>query len=74
MEGDPIVRELLARIADNTSLSWSREVWYSFWRGAFFAVGSVAIITAASWILSLLGFLPGFGDIAHYLRGAIQTH
>lgn len=37
-------------------------------QGAGAVVGGIAAIILLGWILSLLGILPGFSSIAHYLQ------
>ena len=41
--------------------------------GAGWIVGGILAIVFLSWILSLMGIIPGFGDIAQYLASVLQT-
>ena len=41
--------------------------------GAGWIVGGILAIVFLSWILSLMGIIPGFGDIAQYLGGVLET-
>ncbi len=65
---------LLQKIERNTASSWTSIVGYGLLRGAAFTAGSVAFIALLSWLLSVLGVMPGFGEFASYLKTALQTH
>lgn len=39
--------------------------------GAF--VGGILAITLLGWLLSLLGFIPGFSEIVSIFTGAVET-
>jgi hypothetical protein len=40
--------------------------------GAGWVVGSVVALALLGWVLSLVGFVPGFGELANYLRAGVQ--
>lgn len=65
---------LLGRIARNTSHPWWESIWRGLLYGAAFTLGSVFIIAIAGWALSVIGVIPGLGDIASYLHGLIRAH
>ena len=44
---------------------------YGLLQGAGAVVGSIAAITLVGWVLSGLGVIPGFTDIANYFRDLI---
>ena len=41
--------------------------------GAGWIVGGIMAIVLLSWILSLMGVIPGLGDVAQYLYDVLQT-
>lgn len=41
--------------------------------GAGWIIGGILAIVFLSWILSLMGIIPGFGDIAQYLGSVLET-
>lgn len=65
--------DLLEKIERNTSFSWWTVIGEGLLRGAAFTIGSVFIIAIASWLLSLLGIIPGIGDIAQYLNELLRS-
>ncbi len=42
------------------------------WQGAGAIIGGVAAVIVLGWILSFLGVIPGFGEMAHYIQQAFQ--
>jgi len=59
------IQRELADIRHNTgSDGW---FWRGILQGAGAIVGSAIAVVALSWVLSLLGVIPGFGEIAAYL-------
>lgn len=64
----------LARIRRNTSFSWGRAIGYSLLKGAMFVIGSLLAIALAGWVLSLLGVIPGIGDVANHLYHLLQVN
>ncbi len=45
-----------------------RAFFYGLLQGAGAVIGGIAAIILLGWLLSLLGVVPGFGEIAEYLR------
>ena len=41
--------------------------------GVGWILGGIIAVLLLSWILSLMGIIPGFGEIARYLNGALET-
>lgn len=54
------------------TLSW--KTW--FLRGILYGVGalvgSIVAVALFGWVLSLMGVIPGFGELAEYLRGLMD--
>lgn len=74
MDRNDDITGLLARIARNTAPgSWARYLWLGMLQGAGFITGTVLVIALLSTALSLLGVIPGFGDIAGYLRTILRA-
>jgi hypothetical protein len=40
--------------------------------GAGALVGGILAIAAIGWVLNLLGIIPGFGDLAEYIRSLMD--
>jgi hypothetical protein len=57
----------LEDIKENTGGKWR---WFlrGVLQGAGIIVGTIIAATALGWFLSILGVVPGFGDMAEYLR------
>ena len=74
---DPEVRELkkierqVSEIRHRTGSPW-RAFLNGLLYGAGWVIGGIATIIFLSWILSLLGVIPGFDKIAAYLSSVIQ--
>jgi len=70
---DPEIKQLikiekkLEEIKDRTG-STKRAFFYGLLQGAGAVIGGIAAIILLGWILSVIGVVPGFGDIADYLR------
>lgn len=70
---DPEIKQLikierrLEEIKDRTG-STKRAFFYGLLQGAGAVLGGIAAIILLGWILSVIGVIPGFGDIATYLR------
>jgi len=41
--------------------------------GVGWILGGIIAVLLLSWILWLMGIIPGFDDIARYLNGALET-
>jgi len=66
------IERQIDEIKDRTSSPW-RALIGGVLYGAGWIVGSVATVALLGWILSLMGFVPGFGDIAGYLHGIVES-
>jgi hypothetical protein len=61
------IEDELGEIRDNTG-RWGGWFFRGVMQGAGIIVGTIAGVVLFGWLLSILGFIPGFGDIAEYLR------
>lgn len=57
----------LSEIRENTG-GWRGWFFRGVLQGAGIIVGTIAGVVLFGWVLSILGFIPGFSDIADYLR------
>ena len=61
----------LSDIKENTG-GWRNWFLRGALQGAGFLVGTIAALVLVGWILSILGIVPGFDEVAEYLRSAID--
>jgi len=61
------IEKKLEEIKDRTG-DTRRAFFYGLMQGAGAVLGGIAAIMLLGWLLSILGIIPGFGDIAEYLR------
>lgn len=61
------IEDELGEIRENTS-RWHGWFLRGVLQGAGIIVGTIAGVVLFGWILSILGFIPGLGDMAEYLR------
>ncbi|MEN9561418.1 MAG: hypothetical protein RIQ56_691 [Candidatus Parcubacteria bacterium] len=64
------IKEELAEIRDFGT--YPRSFLSGMLHGAGAIMGGIIAIAALGWFLSVLGLIPGFGDIAHYLSGLVE--
>ncbi len=62
------IEEEVGKIESRTPGNLRHSFIAGIMSGAGAVVGGVAALTLAGWVLSLLGIIPGFGYIAHYLQ------
>jgi hypothetical protein len=68
------IEEELGEIKERTA-SGRRSFVNGILQGAGVVIGTLLAISVLSWILSLLGIVPGLGQIAAYLHDLVtQTH
>jgi hypothetical protein len=60
-------------IRENTRPSWGSAVIDGLLRGAGFTLGSIALLAFAGYVLTILGVIPGLGDIVAHLREALHA-
>lgn len=46
---------------------------YGLWQGAGVLLGGILALTLLGWVLTLLGVIPGLGEIAQYLQNAVSN-
>ena len=58
-------------LEDLKSVTGSTTAWFyrGMMQGAGAIIGSLAMLILLGWVLSFLGFIPGFRDIADYISG-----
>ncbi|MDB5238119.1 MAG: hypothetical protein JWM46_389 [Candidatus Kaiserbacteria bacterium] len=66
------IEEELEEIKDRTA-NPKRSFINGMWQGAGAIVGSIAAIILLGWGLSVLGLVPGVGDIANSLHRMVDT-
>ena len=75
---DPEVKQLikierrLTEIKDRTA-NTKRAFFYGLLQGAGAVIGSIVALMLLGWFLSVLGVIPGFGDITEYLRSVVTS-
>lgn len=52
----------------HTSGSWKGWFLRGVMQGAGIVLGTILAVMLTGWLLSILGIIPGFGDLAEYLR------
>lgn len=57
----------------NTKQSFFSSIVDALLRGAAFTIGSIAILAFGGYLLTVLGIVPGLGQISQDLNRAIQT-
>lgn len=62
----------LGEIRQNTG-GWKAWFFRGVMQGAGIIVGTIAGVVLLGWVLSILGFIPGFSEIAEYLRGVADS-
>lgn len=67
------MEERLRAIERNTASAWPALLWQGLLRGGRFTLGTLLVLALLGWVLSLLGIIPGLGDIARYLRHILQA-
>lgn len=74
---DPELRQLkeikkeLSAIKDRTA-SPKQAFIHGILYGAGALVGGVLAVALVGWVLNLLGIIPGFGELADYLRSLFE--
>lgn len=48
--------------------SWRGWFFRGVMQGAGIVIGTILAVILTGWVLSLLGVIPGLGDLAEYLR------
>lgn len=66
------IEHKLEEIKDRTG-NTKHAFFYGLLQGAGAVVGGIAAIILLGWLLSIIGIIPGFGDLAAYLREAVGT-
>lgn len=51
-----------------------RSFLMGMFQGAGIIVGSILALSALSWLLSILGIIPGFDTVEHYLNSAVTEY
>jgi hypothetical protein len=51
-----------------------RSFLMGMFQGAGIIVGSILALAALSWLLSVLGVVPGFDSVERYLNGAVTEY
>jgi hypothetical protein len=73
-EVEQIQEGIKSDLEDIKSLTGDSGTW--FWRGimqgAGAIVGSVLMLIFLGWLLSILGVIPGFSEIAEYIRSYLE--
>lgn len=75
---DPEIKQLIKierRLEEikNRTGNTKRAFLYGTLQGAGAVIGSIVALMLLGWFLSALGVIPGFGDIAEYLRGVVAS-
>ncbi len=65
------LEEIQTDLVELKSLAGSSTAWFyrGILQGAGAIVGSILMLIFLGWVLSFLGFFPGFSEIADYIRG-----
>jgi hypothetical protein len=66
------IEEELEEIKERTG-GPKRSLFNGIWQGVGAIIGGVIAIVAIGGLLSLIGIIPGFGDIAAYLHGVVDN-
>lgn len=66
------IEEELEQIKERTA-NPKRSLFNGIWQGVGAIIGGVVAIVAIGGLLSLLGIIPGLGDIATYLHGILDN-
>jgi hypothetical protein len=67
------VENVLEDIRKNTATPWWRTILNGFLYGAGWVVGTVGMIAALGWLLSIFGVIPGFDVIAAQLQAIMHS-
>jgi len=62
----------LKSIRQQTSPGWKRLILNGMLQGAGWVVGSIIGIILLGWLLSIMGVIPGFGQLASKVQAAVQ--
>ncbi len=64
------LEEIQTDLQDLKHLTGSSKAWFfrGMLQGAGAIIGSIAMLIFLGWVLSFLGFFPGFSEIAEYIR------
>ncbi len=65
------IEKELEEIRDRTT-NPRRSFLIGIVQGAGAILGSICAIALIGWVLSLLGIIPGFSDLAEYLRSLVH--
>jgi len=62
----------LKSINKAVSETWKKMFFRGLFRGGGFVIGTALSIAIAGWVLSALGIIPLFGDIANELQTILR--
>lgn len=73
-EVEQLQEDIKADLQDLKGLTGDSRAW--FWRGimqgAGAILGSIIMLILLGWLLSVIGVIPGFGEIAEYVGGYLE--
>ncbi|HEY4522377.1 MAG TPA: hypothetical protein VJH91_01930 [Candidatus Paceibacterota bacterium] len=62
----------IAHIRRQSDGGWKRTVWNGILYGAGWVAGTIIAALLIGWLLSILGVIPGFGDMVQSLQNVIE--
>ena len=73
-EGLKQLKKIEGQLDDLNDATWSWSGWFvrGLWQGAGIVVGTIVAVVLLGWLLSLLGIVPGFSEIADYIGRATE--
>ncbi len=73
-EVEQLQEDIKSDLEDIKTLTGDSGTW--FWRGimqgAGAIIGSILMLILLGWVLSIVGIIPGFGELADYIRSYLD--
>lgn len=66
--------ELLREIRDGVRPGLRRYLYIGLLEGVGLVVGTLVTVALLGWVLSLFGFIPGLGELAHRMQDILNRH